>query len=498
MKIENNKYLASRTGTVGVVGFGRTGRALLDFLLEQNEFKHIYLFNDTLIEGIEETTTRNNYETRGITFIIGASEFPQLADMELIILSPGVDGRTERFDQLREKGIKIISEIEFAFSFIKAPVIAITGTNGKSTTVSLIHHFLNKNGFNSFLTGNIGTPLISEVKNIPDNAIVVVEVSSFQLEEIHDFKPHIAAILNVTPDHLDRYHSLEDYYNAKLNIGKNQQTNDYLILNGNDSFLKEKEKDDKSLGAARKVWFSRFRRSHDRHDTPDTSDAPDALNTHDTLDTSDSCAWLEDTNIHIKVDHIDDHISLRENPLRGVHNLENLLAAAAAARLMGVSAAGIENAIKDFKGLPHRMELAGKIGNVEFINDSKATNIDASLKSIDSIDAPMVLILGGKDKGGDFTMLRESIKEKVGHVLLIGAAASTIHRQLVDIDNGERFIFVPDFTTAVAEGYRLLEKKGGVVLLAPGCASFDMFKNFEHRGDVFTEEVQKLKGRMHG
>lgn len=474
MKNKHKRYLASG---VGVVGFGRTGRALLDFLLEQKECKHIYIYNDTPIEGPQETSARANYETRGVTFIIGTNEFPRLEDVELIILSPGVNGQTERFDKLREKGIKIISEIEFAFSFIEAPIIAITGTNGKSTTVSLIHHFLSKNGFNSFLTGNIGTPLISEVKNIPDNAVVVVEVSSFQLEEIADFKPHIAAILNVTPDHLDRYKSLEDYYSAKLIIGKNQGTGDFLILNDGDPYLKEKEKQEGTSafpGTAQKVWFSRLRRD------------------------LDAGAWLEGNNIHIKVNHIEASVSLRENPLRGVHNLENLLAAVTAARLMGVTAAGIEKAVKDFKGLSHRMEFAGKIGNVEFINDSKATNVDAALKSIDSIDAPLVLILGGKDKGGDFSMLRQSIKEKVDHVLLVGAAAHTIHRQLAELDNGERFIFVADFAAAVAEGYRLLAKKGGVVLLAPGCASFDMFKNFEHRGDVFKEEVQKFKGSIHG
>ncbi|MCX6580836.1 MAG: UDP-N-acetylmuramoyl-L-alanine--D-glutamate ligase [Candidatus Aminicenantes bacterium] len=477
MKNKHKRYLADRAGVVGVVGFGKTGRALLDFLLEQKECEHIYLFNDTPLAAPEEVAARLDYESRGATFIIGESEFPRLADAELIILSPGVDGRKERYDPLREKGIAIISEIEFAFSFIEAPVIAVTGTNGKSTTVSLIHHFLSKNGFTSFLTGNIGTPLISEVKNIPDNAVVVVEVSSFQLEEIADFKPHIAAILNVTPDHLDRYKNLEDYYAAKLNIGKNQGTIDYLILNDGDPYLKEKENREGASafpGTARKVWFSRLQR--------DLS----------------SGAWLEGSNIHLKVNNIDEVISLRENPLRGVHNLENLLAAAAVARLMGVTAAGIEKAVKDFKGLPHRMEFAGKIGDVEFINDSKATNVDAALKSIAGIDAPMVLILGGKDKGGDFTMLRQSIKEKVDHVLLVGAAAHTIHRQLAGLDNGQRFIFVADFAAAVAEAYRLLAKKGGVALLAPGCASFDMFKNFEHRGDVFKEEVRKLKGSIHG
>jgi UDP-N-acetylmuramoylalanine--D-glutamate ligase len=342
--------------------------------------------------------------------------------------------------------------------------------------------------------------LISEVKNIPGEAAVVVEVSSFQLEEIEDFRPHIAAILNVTPDHLDRYPSLEEYYNAKLNIGKNQQAGDYLILNADDPYLKRKANENMALGAARKVWFSRCCENKNISHGQTRTNTDNFHVSHGEGEThmKNSGAWLEDNCIHIKVDAIDEYISLRENPLRGVHNLENLLAAAAAARLMGVPAAGIEQAVKDFQGLPHRMELAGKIGSVEFINDSKATNVDAALKSIDSIDAPMVLILGGKDKGGDFTMLQESIKTKVDHVLLIGAAADTIHKQLAGIDNGERFINVTDLAAAVAEGWRLLANKGGVVLLAPGCASFDMFKNFEHRGDVFKEEVGKLKERIDG
>lgn len=454
---------------IGVVGFGKTGRALLDFLLENHGYDTLYLYNDTPIEAPEEAA--EDYETRGVTFLISDYCFSQLEEVELIILSPGVDGRTERFDQLRSKGVSIISEIEFAFSFITAPVIAVTGTNGKSTTVSLIHHFLNKNGINSFLTGNIGTPLISEVGNIPGDAVVVVEVSSFQLEEIRDFKPYVAVILNVTPDHLDRYKGLEDYFTAKLNIGKNQESSDYLILNRDDPLLK---KGGASMGAAQKVWFSRIREG---------------------LDTG---AWMEETGIRIKIDTINESISLLKNPLRGLHNLENLLAAVTAARLMGVSARGIETAVTDFKGLPHRMETAGKIGGVEFINDSKATNVDATLKSINSIKPPLVLILGGKDKGSDFTILGEAIRQRAAHVLLVGDAAPTILQQLGHMVGKKKCSFVPDFAGAVARGYQLLEDKGGVVLLAPGCASFDMFRDFEHRGEVFKEEVLKLSRSADG
>lgn len=465
--MENKEYIE---GDIAVAGFGKTGRALLDFLLEQKGYDNLYLFNDTAIEAPEEIISMRDYEAKGVSFIFGPERFEQLDHKDVILLSPGVDTRTERFYRLRKKGIKIISEIEFASAFIKAPIIAVTGTNGKSTTASLIHHFLKKNGIDSFLTGNIGTPLISEVERIKSSSVVVVEVSSFQLEEIVDFKPHIALILNVTPDHLNRYKSLEDYFTAKLNIGKNQESIDYMILNYDDPLLLRESRE--TVGAAKRVWFSRLRQDFKVG------------------------AYLKDHHIHIKLDEIYEKVSLIKNPLKGLHNLENLLASVTAARLIGITSTGIEKSIEDFKGLPHRMESVGKIGNVEFINDSKATNVDATLKSINSMKQSTVLILGGKDKGSDFTVLRNPIKKKAVHVLLVGDATSTIHRQLSDID--EKLSFATDFSEAVAKGYRLLEKKGGVVLLAPGCASFDMFENFEHRGQVFKEEVLRLSSKEAG
>lgn len=473
--MKNSEYIEKREKRIAVFGFGKTGRALLDFLLERKLYKTLYLFNDNPVGTPEDRSSKKDYETRGVIFIIGPNRFEQLETMDLILLSPGVDGRTERFHRLRKKGIKIISEIEFASSFIKAPIIAVTGTNGKSTTVCLIHHFLSKNGVDSFLTGNIGAPLISEVERITGSSVVVVEVSSFQLEEIVDFKPYIALILNVTPDHLDRYKNLEDYFDAKLNIGKNQERGDYIILNYDDPLLRENRE---SMGAARRVWFSRLQSQHQHQQDFEQG------------------ACVTDHHIHIKLEEIDEKISLIKNPLRGLHNLENLLASVTAARLMGTAAEGIETSIKDFKGLPHRMESVGKIGDVEFINDSKATNVDATLKSIDSMERSMVLILGGKDKGSDFTILRDSIEKKAEHVLLVGDAASTIFRQLKGIE--KKFSFAADFSEAAAKGYKWLENKGGVVLLAPGCASFDMFKNFEHRGEVFKEEVLRLSSKMAG
>lgn len=467
----------TKTNTrIAAAGFGKTGRALLDFLLEKKEYDAIYLFNDTPIDVPGDQDAKKEYENKGVVFLFGEDDFSRLEEVGLIVLSPGVDGRTERFDRLREKGIKIVSEIEFASGFITAPIIAVTGTNGKSTTASLIHHLLGKSGFNCFLAGNIGTPLIAEVENIPADSVVVVEVSSFQLEEIDRFRPHIALLLNVTPDHLDRYGNMEDYFAAKLNITKNQGPGDFLILNGDDPLLRE---NGDAMGTARNVWFSR------------TQNIPGDLEAGACIDILGG-----KRTIHISLDTIDETISFDKNPLRGLHNLENLLASITAARLMGASVRRIEDGIEDFKGLAHRMETVGKIGNVEFINDSKATNVDAALKSVTSISPPLVLILGGKDKDGDFTKLRDVIKEKVHRVLLVGDAAPIILRQLNDIK--ETFLFVADFHDAVTRGYRLLEDTGGVVLLAPACASFDMFKNFGHRGFVFKEEVAALTAKIAG
>jgi UDP-N-acetylmuramoylalanine--D-glutamate ligase len=458
--------------TAAVIGFGKTGKAVLDFFLGRNSNKTLYLYNDTPITGNE---SRQHYESCGVVFLVGEENFSKLHTVELIILSPGVDATAPRFKPLRENGVKIVSEIELAFAFIHARVIAVTGTNGKSTTVSLTHHILETAGIKSFLTGNIGTPLISQVDKITPDSVVVIEVSSFQLEEILQFKPDIALILNITPDHLDRYKEIDAYFTAKLKLTRNQTHEDYLVLNGDDIVLTDEANMDR-FGMAKILWFSR-----DCH-------------------TPGAHVCLSGDSIQLKFNDSPDStveiVSLANNPLRGVHNLENILAAVTATSLAGVSTKDIEAGISSFTGLTHRMESAGKIGNVEFINDSKATNVDATLKSISSIDEPMVLILGGKDKGGDFTILEETIRQRVNVLLLMGHAAGIIREQLKNLE--DLMIDVKGFPEAVSKGHELLAEKGGVVLLAPGCASFDMFKNFEHRGQCFKDEVATLAQKRIG
>jgi len=441
-----------------VVGFGKTGKSVLDFILVKELFRNIFLYNDT---PIPEREIETGYRQKGVKFIQGEENFNKLESMDLIILSPGVNGRNRRFEKIRQKGVKIVSEIEFAAGFIQAKIIAVTGTNGKSTTVSLIDHILSENEFDTILAGNIGTPLITKIDHIYDSSVVVLEVSSFQLEEIEQFRPHIAVLLNVTPDHLDRYSSMGAYFSAKLNIFKNQLESDYLIINEDDPLL---------AGAnsfrSQKIPFSIGKKL-------------------------DGGYFISDKYVVENSQNGTGKISLGKNPLKGIHNLENLLASIIVARLMGIKREVIENSMENFQGLPHRMESVGKIGKVEFINDSKATNVDATLKSLLSIESNLILVLGGKDKGGDFKILKPFLSKVVGKIFFIGDAARSIFKQLNPIKN--KFEFVEDLKEVVEKGYKILKNKGGVVLLAPGCASFDMFRDFEHRGQVFKQEFKILK-----
>ena len=453
--------------TVAVLGFGKTGQAVLEFLLEREPGTPLVLFNDSEIADQERY---HEFARRGVRFLIGGDRFAELRTCGRVIMSPGFDGKSQRFDALRRAGAEVISEIEFAFRQLQARVIAVSGSNGKSTTVSLVQHLLAGAGFKSRLAGNIGIPLIAEVNTIESGSLVVLELSSFQLEEIVRFRPEVAVLLNITPDHLDRYPSMAEYAAAKFNLFKNQQPGDWMVLNADDPLLADAGK----LGCGRPLWFSSTR--------------PAAGH--------DCGAGMENGNIVLQLGEGSERISLRRNPLRGIHNLENIMAAALACRIVGMDAAAIEAGLASFRGLPHRMEAAGSIEGVVFINDSKATNIDAALKSIASIDGELVVILGGKDKGGDFTALLELLRQRARKILLLGQAAPVIADQLRGL--GERLAMVGDLGEAVTRGRELLRHCGGTVLLAPACASFDMFDNFEHRGDVFKQEVLRLRQREGG
>ncbi len=450
---------------VSIAGFGRTGKALFHFLLRDSSVSEIVIFDDNEVDlnGVEKPL--NDVE---IKVVSGNEGILKMAETDLVIFSPGVNGRDKRFLPLRGSGAKIISEMEFASSFIRSGIIAVTGTNGKSTTVSLIHHIFQNSGLDSHLAGNIGIPLISEIKEIGEGSLIVLEVSSFQLEEIDKFKPEVTFILNVTPDHLDRYPSLSDYIEAKLNILKNLTVDDPVILNYDDQFLREKFFNSEE-GDFRKIWFSLERGGFDEG------------------------AWISGENAVVRLDGSEISISLEGNPLIGSHNLENILASLIAVLLKDVPAERIPDSIKSFRGLDHRMEVCGEKDGVRFINDSKATNVEAAVKSIRGIDDNIALILGGRDKGGNFDLIKDYIGNKIKGIILIGEAADTISAAL----NSDKNFFTraEALDEALRKGFEVLAGSGGTVLLAPGCSSFDMFRNYEERGDIFKREVEKfLKG----
>lgn len=448
---------------MAVVGFGRTGRAAVDFMLEQAGRESLLLYTDAPVARDE---TVAGYESRGVRFVSGADGFARLRAAQTVVISPGVDGNTERFRDLKDRGVDVVSEIEYAFRFNRATIVGVTGTNGKSTTVSLIHHLLLHAGRTSWLAGNIGTPFISLVRKMKEGDVAVLEISSFQLEEIREFRPHVGVLLNLTPDHLDRYTGVDAYARAKQRLFLNQGPQDYAVANHDDSQVRSWLE---NAGMAKRVWFS-------------TEQAlPEGV-------------CLEENEIRLGFLAETDRIPLTTFPLPGPHNLQNYLAAAATVKLLGLDGRRIAAGAADFQGLPHRMETVGVIDGITFINDSKATNVDAAEKSILSVNSPSVLILGGKDKGGDFSRLEELIRNRIRHVLLLGQAAERIRSQLHGI--ADRLEEVSDMVEAVERGFALLRGDNGTVLLAPGCASFDMFTSFEHRGDVFRSAVNELGARL--
>jgi UDP-N-acetylmuramoylalanine--D-glutamate ligase len=400
---------------------------------------------------------------REISYEVGEHREASFASADLIVVSPGVSLRLPQLQQAIRTGKEVISEIELASRFLQGKVIGVTGSNGKTTTTSLIGEILKTAGFQVQIGGNIGVALTSLVDRSSTETVNVVELSSFQLEAIPTFRPDVALVLNVTSDHLDRYDSFEAYAQAKLNIFKNQTNFDLAVLNFEDQTLR------RPLDAirSRKFWFS--------------TDNEVEQGTY--FDGKDLIFRLGDKREAV--------ISKESIRLRGKHNLENIAAAITAARLVKATSAKIVQAVTQFQGVEHRLELVAEIEGIQFYNDSKATNTDATLKALEAFEAGIVLILGGRDKGSDFTVLSSLIKERVRHLILLGEASEKIKLQLSGI--------VPTLQAgSMDEAARFAFKqaaKGDVVLLAPACASFDMFQNYEHRGRAFKESVTRLMNR---
>ena len=445
-----------RNKRVLVVGLARTGMATALFCAARGAR---VTATDTRTES-ELDAAVAELRKAGVGLELAGHRQALIQGADLIIPSPGVSADAPLLQSARSKGVTIWSEIELASRFLKGRLIGITGSNGKTTTTSLIEHILRKAGFSTILAGNIGTPLISCVEKTSDKTITIAELSSFQLELVEKFRPNISVFLNLTPDHLDRHHSLESYAAAKARIFENQTEADSAVLNADDPGTTPYAPAKPQL-----FWFSRKQRVAQG-------------------------AFVRGNDILFRFEGTEEKVlKLADIPLAGSHNVENVLAAVAATRLAGAQPAAVAKGVRSFAGVEHRLEFVAEIGGVRFYNDSKATNVDATLKALDAFPGRILIILGGKDKGSDYTVLQPRLREKAVLALLIGAAASKIEKQIAGSVAIEQAGTIERAVETAANAAR----PGDVVLLAPACASFDQFQNYEHRGRVFKELVRQLE-----
>jgi UDP-N-acetylmuramoylalanine--D-glutamate ligase len=453
MELKNKRVL--------VVGLARTGVATALFCAAHGA---VVTATESRTEAdIGESVSK--LRAAGVTLELGGHHEKTFLQQDLIVPSPGVPADFPLLLAARANDIAIWSEIELAYRFLHGTLIGITGSNGKTTTTALVEHILRDTEFPTVLAGNIGTPLISCVENTKRNSVTVVELSSFQLELIETFRPNVSLFLNLTPDHLDRHRSMEIYGAAKARIFENQTEEDAAILNADDSAVTPY-----APARPRVYWFSRKQRVAQG-------------------------AYLHGDDLVFRDDGAEETILRRsEIPLVGAHNLENVLAAVAATRIAGANAMAIAKGIRSFAGVEHRLEFVAEINGVRYYNDSKATNVDATLKALDAFPGHVLIILGGKDKGSDYTALQQPLREKAVLALLIGAASEKIEKQILGSVAIERSGALERAVEIASRAAR----PGDVVLLAPACASFDQFENYEHRGRVFKELVHRLQPQAKG
>jgi UDP-N-acetylmuramoylalanine--D-glutamate ligase len=391
---------------------------------------------------------------------LGGHRNESFARCDLVVVSPGIPLSLPFFEISRKAGIPVIGEVELAYRHLKGKIIGITGSNGKTTTTALVADLLNGGGLKAHAAGNIGTPLIGFARDSSATDFYSVELSSFQLESVRNFRPFIGSILNLTPDHLDRYGGFADYIAAKQRIFMNQGQTDFAVLNADDSRTAAME----TRMRAKPVLFSR-------------------------LQVSKNGTFVRNGRLIFRDERGEkDLFAVSAIGLKGSHNLENVLAACALAILAGAPAESLEDSIRKFKGVEHRIEWVSTIDGVEYYNDSKATNVDAAIKALESFPGNILLIAGGRDKAGDFSVIRNLVRERVKHVVLIGEAAAKIRKALSGAADMSDASSMPKAVSLC----RSLARPGDVVLLAPACASFDMFDNYEHRGRAFKEAVRAL------
>jgi UDP-N-acetylmuramoylalanine--D-glutamate ligase len=406
-------------------------------------YKNVLLQNEILFE--ENQHTESN-----------------ILNADIVMKSPGIPDKVEIIKKLTSKGVKIISEIEFASWFSKATYVGITGSNGKTTTTLLVHHILKKGGLNAGLAGNIGKSFAQQIAE-QNYEVFALEISSFQLDGIEKFAPHIAILTNISPDHLDRYdYDFNKYINSKFRITMNQTENDYLIYDGDDIEINKWLKEHKTK--ARLLPFSIVKEL-------------------------EQGAYLKNDMIYINIDKEQFTMETSKIAIQGKHNMKNAMAAAMASHLLKIRKSTIRESMEDFEGAEHRLENVLKVNGVQYINDSKATNVNATFYALESMKTPTVWIVGGIDKGNDYLELMPFVREKVKAIVCLGVDNQKIIEtfgNVIDI-----IVETTSIKQAVAESYRFAVK-GDSVLLSPACASFDLFENYEDRGRQFKQAVREL------
>jgi len=445
-----------RNKRVVVVGLGTSGLDASMLLSNAGAIVSATDSSDNVLIRANAERLKEKY----IPFEIGSHSESFMKGADIIVLSPGVSKESIPVKYAMRNFIPIISELELGFQFITAPIAAVTGTNGKSTVVSLIGEMLKAQGKNPNVCGNIGNSISGEVPNIGPNTACVVEVSSFQLEWIVDFRPKISCILNITEDHLDRYASFDEYKNTKFKIFSRQRNKDFIVLNHDDKAIK-----------ALDIKFQAKRFFYSMHDEVDG-------------------LYLDNEKVIFKKGKIKKILfELPEANLKGDYNKENILAATLVSYLMGMDPDIIRLAISNFKGLEHRNQVILKKNGITFIDDSKATNIDAAKRALSAVRGKAILIAGGRDKGADYRIISDEIKSKVKGMVLIGEAAPLIEKAFKDMVPIKK---AQTLDEAALIAYQLAEKDD-TVLLSPMCSSFDMFRDYKDRGNVFRRAVKSLK-----
>lgn len=451
MDLQNKKVL--------VCGYGKTGKSVVDFIFKIEKTVSVTVFVE------KEVENEHGGDSDRLEFFVASTPNDIIANYDLIIVSPGISTSERFFEIAEEQGVEIISEIELANAYFKGTLVGVTGTNGKTTTTTLVNEILKQHS-KSKTVGNIGIPFVDEVLELGEEDFAVAELSSYQLETTYSIKPKVSTILNITNDHLLRHKTLDNYIDAKKRIFMNQDLSDYLVLNYDNKYLMEfADELDTNL-----ILFSRVE---------DLSDKKGV--------------FVKNGEIFSSISgEVEKVMKVSEIKLLGEHNVENVLAAIGITQALGVSIFDIRKSIIAFKGVPHRIEYVRTINGVSFYNDSKATNVESAINAIKSIKAPIVLIVGGDDKNLPLYDLVKYASEYARKVVIIGQSTQNFVNGFNKIGYSD-YLIEKTVESAIAKAYEV-SNVGDCILLSPGCASYDMFNNFEERGNLFRETVLAIRG----